>query len=133
MEDLCSPGPGRARKRVGDRLAVGTEKYYRFYDTQSWEQRLHIDKYPEVGPGQVSYAADGSLMAIRHSPTQLQLVHPQSGRVLAEFPTPFQRMIIWHELSPDGRALAAYCVGGVIHIWDLQLIRRQLAERGLDW
>ncbi len=118
---------------TGNQLTVATESEYRLYDTTSWEPKLRIAKYPEIGPGEASYAVTRSLLALRHSPTQLRLVDPKDGRLLAELQTPAQRSILWHTLSPDGQALAACCYGGVVHIWNLQLIRQQLAQRGLDW
>ena len=77
--------------------------------------------------------ADGSFAVIRHSPTQLRIIDPGTGRQLAELQPPEQRTILWHCLSPDGRRLAAASPGGSIRVWDLHLIRRQLAEKGLDW
>jgi hypothetical protein len=36
-------------------------------------------------------------------------------------------------LSPEGSQLAACCSGHGFRIWDLHLIRQQLADMGLDW
>jgi hypothetical protein len=36
--------------------------------------------------------------------------------------------------NPDGSCLVAVCgVPGRVHLWDLALIRRQLARMGLNW
>ena len=35
--------------------------------------------------------------------------------------------------SPDGGELVTYGLNNTIRLWDLRLIRQELAEMGLDW
>jgi WD40 repeat protein len=134
LRDLPVMGSARVEfSPDGNWLTVATEREFQFWDTRECRQRHTVGKQPEIGPGGVAFAGDGAFAAVRHSTTQIRLVDPGSGRQLAEFQPPDQRTLLWHCLSPDGRWLAAASPGGAIHLWDLQLIRRQLAERGLDW
>ncbi len=57
----------------------------------------------------------------------------QTGRELARLEDPNQDDGSNKTLSPDGTRLVTTNNGGSIHIWDLRLIRRQLAELDLDW
>jgi serine/threonine protein kinase/WD40 repeat protein len=116
----------------GNALIVCTGNDYRFLDMGTWQLRHQVSKEPENTPGEVAFSRDGSMMAVRYSTRQLRLVDPATGRSLAELETPGQQTLAWHCVSPDGDRLAA-CSGGVIHVWDLRNIRRQLAARDLDW
>jgi tetratricopeptide (TPR) repeat protein len=86
----------------------------------------------------MAFSPDGSLMAIRHSYTELRLIDPATGRQLAALEAPEGFALnLWFGFSPDASLLVCACLGplgdDVNHVWDLQLIRQQLAERGLDW
>jgi eukaryotic-like serine/threonine-protein kinase len=117
----------------GNWLVVATEREYRFWDGKNWERRHAVGKQPEIEPGGLAFADDGTLLAIRHSPSKLCLIDPATGRQFAELQPPNQQTLLWHCLSRDGRRLAGACPGGAILVWDLHLIRQQLAQQGLDW
>lgn len=72
-------------------------------------------------------------MAVRRSVRQITLIHPATGRELATleplFPSPVDEL----SLSPGGTRLVARTRTGLACVWDLRLIRRQLAAKGLDW
>jgi len=114
-------------------LVVGTEAQYAVYDPTSWTRHHAIAKYPENTPGPMSFTADGTMLAVRHAPSELRLLNMATGNHLASLQTPDQNTLVWHTLSRDGHHLAAGVHGGLTFVWDLAAIRRELAGRGLDW
>jgi WD40 repeat protein len=64
---------------------------------------------------------------------KLWLVEPATGRELATLEDPNPQMISCLCFSPDGSHLAVGCPTHLVQLWDLRLIRKQLAAMGLDW
>ena len=64
----------------------------------------------------------------------IRLVDSTTGRELAALDAPDLDRPTFTEFSPDGTRLAATTEErDSIHVWDLRLIRSQLATLGLDW
>ncbi len=76
---------------------------------------------------------DGTWLAVATGP-QISLVRTADGAVVALLDTP-QCGSYAPDLafSPDGAHLAVCWENGLLTIWDLQTLRRELAARGLDW
>ena len=82
-----------------------------------------------LGLREVCFSPDGGALALSAAADVVRLVDPSGGREPASFggaaPLCF---------SPDGRLLVTATDGmRVVQVWDLGLIRRQLATMGLDW
>jgi WD40 repeat protein len=134
LRELRVDGSAAARFSPDDRwLVVATEKEYAFCNTADWLRRHVVPREPESQPADVSFARDPSLVAVRSAPTRLWLLDPSTGAKRLELHAPESRMLAWHALSPDGSRLVAAGVGGVLYLWDLAALRRELAARGLDW
>ena len=79
------------------------------------------------------------MMAIVPATGQIRLIDPRTLRDLAtltspEVSSPEPQRINWLAFSPDSAHLAAACrTPRAVQLWDLRLIRRQLAQMGLDW
>jgi serine/threonine protein kinase/WD40 repeat protein len=91
----------------------------------------------EAGLGDILHAAfspDGNVLAIAYAAGVVRLVEPHSGRELATLAVPnAARGPIKLCFSPDGSHLAGVVQRLGVQLWDLHLIRRQLADIGLDW
>jgi tetratricopeptide (TPR) repeat protein len=63
------------------------------------------------------------------------LVELQSGRTLARFDSPDQHAVKNATFSPDGTRLVVTTSESpdCVHVWDLRIVRRRLAEMKLDW
>jgi tetratricopeptide (TPR) repeat protein len=63
------------------------------------------------------------------------LVDLQSARTLARFDSPDQHFVGHATFSPDGARLVVTTNDptSCVHAWDLRIVRRRLAEMGLDW
>jgi eukaryotic-like serine/threonine-protein kinase len=88
---------------------------------------------PKIGGDSAAFSADSKMLAVTNG-SAVRLVDPDSGREFASLDDPNQdrpRDIIF---SPDGTLLvAANDDSRSVHVWDLRLIREQLAAMGLDW
>jgi hypothetical protein len=90
---------------------------------------------PSLGEGNdLWFSPDGALLAHSTLGDRIRLQDPQTGRILATLEDPLQGRCASLAFTPDGTHLV--CDGdkaGSLHVWDLRLIRRQLASLGLDW
>jgi tetratricopeptide (TPR) repeat protein len=76
---------------------------------------------------------DRRLLASGTDEGGLRLVEAETNNEVARFPAPPEGRIAPHGFSPDGSLLAAGGEKGALYVFDLVLIRTQLAELGLDW
>ncbi|MCI0408997.1 MAG: tetratricopeptide repeat protein, partial [Acidobacteria bacterium] len=115
----------------GKWLVTGTYAEYRFWEVGSWQERHSLPR-ANAGTtiGWIVFSPDGKMVALLHDMSEVRLVDPETRRVFARLPTgggPYC-------FSPDGSQLVTYAGrDGAFQVWDLRLIRQQLAEMGLDW
>jgi WD40 repeat protein len=122
-----------AFSRDGQRLITGSAYEYRSWDTQSWQCAFVAPRSAMVYNPCIAFAPDGHVMAVTDSAFTVRLLETATGRELATFGMPEPQFISCLAFSPDGNQLA---VGGqtpAIYLWDLRLIRQQLAQMNLDW
>jgi WD40 repeat protein len=63
-----------------------------------------------------------------------RLIDAETGKEHARLEDPEQHRANNFAFSPDGAKLACTTADGFcVRVWDLHMIRRQLAEMGLDW
>jgi WD40 repeat protein len=84
-------------------------------------------------PGYFAFSPDGKTLAVTHSRTRVRLIDPITGLEQATLQAPDEHEVTWICFGPDGSRLAVAYTNGLIHAWDLRLIRAQLASRGLNW
>jgi tetratricopeptide (TPR) repeat protein len=76
---------------------------------------------------------DGRLLACRAGYGEILLVNFETGKEIARLSIPDQTRLEPRDFSPDGAWLYAYgSESQQLYRWDLRLIRRRLAELGLD-
>jgi WD40 repeat protein len=114
-------------------LVTGSAYEYRAWDTQTWRGTYVATRSALAYNARIAFAPNGQLMAVTDSAFTVRLLEIATGRELATFGMPEPQMISCLAFSPDGSQLA---VGGqtpVIYLWDLRLIRQELAQMKLDW
>jgi eukaryotic-like serine/threonine-protein kinase len=115
----------------GRQLVTGVPGEYLFWDVETGALTHTLARSSGL-QGAMAWNADGSLLALACGTIRLF-----DGRTLepyAELESPVSHGIATAlELTPDGNRLFAAYESRDIHCWDLQKIRRQLAELGLDW
>ena len=131
------PPDGRASmefSRDGQWLVTGTSQGFRLWKTGTWEPGLEIPRATVSDlPGFAAFAPDGSLLAITHSLRVVKLIDLNTGREVATLEPPNCEMLANLCFSPDGNLLAIGDRTHSLQLYDLQRIRSQLAEMGLDW
>jgi WD40 repeat protein len=117
----------------GKGLATGGDQC-RLWEVGSWRLDKVLFQDESLGDaGAMAFSRDGKVLAVAYSSRLVRLVEPSSGLELATLNAPHPLGIAWLGFSPDGTHLAAACSNHQIQVWDLALIRRQLAEISLDW
>jgi WD40 repeat protein len=128
--------PGRARVTFspdGRWLATST-MVYQLWETASWRPKgppMQGESIPEENS--LTFNSDGRLMAITHDRNKVRLLETMSGTVLATLESPDSFHLSNLRFSPDDTHLAATRIDGQLEIWDLRMIRQELAEMHLDW
>jgi WD40 repeat protein len=117
-------------------LVAGMGDAFRIYRTGSWQPGLIVPR--DTGGlirGAFAFRGDGRMLAvskmIQHDPV-IQLIDPDSGRTIATLQARDLFATTWLAFSPDGARLAVATANHCIQLWDLRLIRRELAVTGLD-
>ena len=89
---------------------------------------------PKIGGPWGCFSADGRLLALEDSPGAVRLVETDTGVEVARLESPEQSRLSPQCFSPDGTRLIAWGQDtGSLHVWDLYLLRQELAQLGLDW
>jgi WD40 repeat protein len=118
----------------GQWLVTGTRDTFRFLEVGSWRLRRQRPSAGVDGPAWIAFSSDGKMVALPTSPAKVQLLDPATGHELATLEDPNPQRVGWLGFSPDSRQLVVVPYdAGAVRLWDLGLIRRQLAERGRDW
>jgi WD40 repeat protein len=111
--------------------SVDREEYYQLWDVGSWRPG---PMFPALRfAGRMAFSEGPMLLALGQG-GPVQLIDPAGGRevMTLESASGFSDMISALTLSPDGRLLAVGTGDHTILLWDLELVRKQLAALGLE-
>ena len=115
-------------------LVTGSSEEYQFWETSSWKPARRIPRSDSGGSyGMIGFSPDGRMVAVTDSQQSVRLLNPASGDELATLNSPQPIKLTWLCFSPDGRHLAAASLHNGIQLWDLRLVREELAALKLDW
>jgi serine/threonine protein kinase/WD40 repeat protein len=127
-----------ARTRItfspdGQWLATASLEY-QLWKTGTWQPvGAAISGYHIPEWNSLAFNSDGHLMAITQDRNRIQLRETASGKVLATLQSPDSISLWYLRFSPDDTRLAAGRNDGQLELWDLRLIRQELAQLNLDW
>jgi len=103
-------------------------------------RRLEVETWAEIPfkesvEGQnPAFSPDGKLLVVETGSGTARLLDAETGREYARLEDPDQHRATHFAFTPDGTKLVCATGDGYcLHVWDLQAIRRQLAEMGLSW
>ena len=118
----------------GRLLFSGTGQEYCAWRTSDWTVAYRITRPGRDGlPGEMAISGNGKIAAFTDSRSNIQLISPGTGEILAIIePTP-ELEINRLALNFDGTELAVNRMGAATQVWHLQAIRQQLAAMKLDW
>jgi serine/threonine protein kinase/WD40 repeat protein len=103
----------------------------RRWEVETWAEMPFTEPVEGQNP---TFSPDGKHLVLETGRGVARIVDADTGREYALLEDADQHYTAHFAFSPDGAKLA--CASGdgcCIHVWDLQAIRRQLAEMCLDW
>jgi WD40 repeat protein/tRNA A-37 threonylcarbamoyl transferase component Bud32 len=120
---------------IDDRwLVTGGIHEFCFWETGTWQLRWRMSRDGGGIPGAVAFAPSGRIVALQTGPSQIRFHEPISLQDLCTLDVPDgDRVKSMAFLPNDSRFVAVASSDDRIHVWDLALIRNQLAALGLDW
>lgn len=115
-------------------LMIASNQVFQLWSTGSWKAGpfFSIKRQSNLA-GRFAFAPDGTMLALAVDAGEILLVDPRDGRPLASLGLPELERINALGFKPDGTELAATFGDKSVAVWDLRLIRNQLARIRLDW
>jgi serine/threonine protein kinase/WD40 repeat protein len=115
-------------------LIISRYSDFSFYEVGSWQLVRTVPREFCPYPGHIAFSPDGSVMALELFPAVISLVDVATGRTLARLEDPHRDRSRWMDFTPDGtRLVVVSTYARAIHVWELGMIRDNLADLGLDW
>ena len=105
---------------------------YWFWEVGSWKPGVRVIQSSAVKARScVAFAPDRNIVALSISREAVRLFRAGTDYELATLPT--GRLLSHLSFSPDGTKLLMTYEPGFAQVWDLRLVRAELAQMNLDW
>jgi serine/threonine protein kinase/WD40 repeat protein len=115
-------------------LLAGTSAEYCLWDAVSWTPRLRAARVTQPNVLEtMAFSPDARVLAVTSTVSSVRLLDVASGQELVTLEAPEPWPISWLGFTPDGAQLVVAGGTRFIHVWDLRLLRQQLAAMDLDW
>ena len=111
----------------GKWLVTGTRHEFIFWEVGAWQPRRTIARH-NAPLSNIVFSPDSKMAALELATGKVHLVDPETGREFAVLPAGAPM-----GFSPDGSQMIAQAEESRLQVWDLRLIRQQLADMKLDW
>ncbi len=112
-------------------LLSATPAEYRYWETGSWKPGIRLKRSASNTAWGGDFSPDGKLVALGVAEHRIQLFAAGTAHELAALPA--GHLVVKVTFSPDGTQLLVTYEAGVAELWDLRLIREELAGLKLDW
>ena len=114
-------------------LAVAGTTRIECFDTRSWRLLWSVPvELTSKASGPCSFSSSGQWLAVSVSSHDVVLLQALTGRSLARFKTPSPPLVFSVSFNQDDTQLVTSTMQGLF-VWDLNLVRHELARLGLDW
>lgn len=116
-------------------LVTGSGEEYAIWKVGSWKDSTHRFRRDHAInlAGPIAFTPDGKVLAITPSQDRVKLLAAEGNwEEITTLAAPDGKLLNWLRFSHTGQ-LAAVSTNHVIQLWDLRLIREQLANMGLDF
>ena len=103
-------------------------------ETATWQPALRLarDSASDL-PGLAAFAPDARMLAFTPHLRRIQLADLETGAELATLTAPDVRVLADLFFDGQGHRLGALTIDGVVQLWDLDQLRRELGRLSLDW
>jgi len=114
-------------------LATSTSEY-QLWEVGSWQPKGPPRPGCDTAESNfTAFSPDGRVMARTKDGYDIQLLETLTEKPLATLEAPVLAGVGTFQFSPDGSRLAAVQRNQQVQLWDLRLIRQELAQMHLDW
>jgi len=115
-------------------IVTATTYEYCLWEVGSWSLIRRIPQDPDSNffP-MMAFTRDGKILAGAYARHKVRLYNAGTGQPLADLEAPNAKEITGVAFGQDGTQLFIAEAADACRVWDLQLIRQQLAGFGLDW
>jgi WD40 repeat protein len=115
-------------------LVISRDNEFTIHDVQTQQRLRRISRDAAQYPGYVAFSPDSTIIALEMAPGIIHLKEMATEKTIAKLEDPNGERGGWMGFTPDGTKLVvSTAYAHSVHIWDLRLIRQQLANIGLDW
>lgn len=115
-------------------VITGTSREYTLWKTGTWERGASWPAQIEGGAyARAAFSPDGALVAAAQQRGVVELRETHGYGLVLQLELPQRWWVNHFDWSPDGSRLYVLCPGHRVLYWDLAEIRRELAERHLNW
>jgi serine/threonine protein kinase/WD40 repeat protein len=132
--ELPFPGSARVAFSPDSKLLAASGTKYEVWQAGSWRRLYEVRKPDsENAPGAMLFSPDNRWLAVIERGHEIVLLEAATGIELARLRSPQQTGITALCFSADASKLLALQTDQSLQIWDLSVMRRELAALGLDW
>jgi WD40 repeat protein len=115
------------------RWLAGSSSQYQLWEVGSWQPKNPpTPGFQGLGSNFTAFSPDGKVMA-RSDGQKILLLETLTEKPLATLEPPGSPTVQKFQFSPDGARLAVVQNDDQVELWDLRLIRQELAQMHLDW
>ncbi|HWE95392.1 MAG TPA: WD40 repeat domain-containing serine/threonine protein kinase [Tepidisphaeraceae bacterium] len=114
-------------------LVTGDPSAYSWWEVGTWKPHHRILRDRPIVGSVMVFTPDGKLMAASGPDYSVLLIDPATGDELASLAVPQPHSPMSLAFSHDGGQLAVTSSDAIVTVWDLGLIRRELAAMHLNW
>jgi eukaryotic-like serine/threonine-protein kinase len=106
---------------------------YQLWEVGTWQPKSPPKRgYESAVLNFAAFSPDGRVMA-RADASKIELLETSTEKPLATLEGLDSSRVAQFKFSPDGSKLAVVCYDQQVQLWDLRLIRQELAQMHLDW
>jgi WD40 repeat protein len=134
VRDLPAPGRTVVAFSPDGRWLATSSSEYQLWEVGTWQPKGPPKPGHELPEWNfTAFSRDGRMMARTVDGHSIQLLETLTEKPLATLEAPVFSGVSKFQFSPDGSQLAAVQQDQQLQLWDLRLLRQELAQMGLDW
>lgn len=116
------------------RWSATGSRSFQVWDTVTWREVYQVERPdPDTEWSWMTFSPDSRLLAVVLDNRDVRLVEAATGQVLANLEAPDRPRLMRLRFTPDSAKLVALQNDRGLQVWDLRILRAELAAMGLDW